>query len=81
MISNNILKNTTMITKTYSLSGVTCPHCVKKVQNVLSDVRSINSVRISDDMQKITIESNGDISPESVNKLFEEIGDYKIHNQ
>lgn len=56
------------------ISGMTCGHCVKRVENALLDVDGVNSVAVSLENKKATIEAEGKVEDQLIKDAIDDIG-------
>lgn len=56
------------------ISGMTCGHCVKRVENALLDVDGVNSVAVSLENKKATIEADGKVEDQLIKDAIDDIG-------
>lgn len=61
-----------------TIEGMMCSHCVKRVENALSDVKGIKS-KVSLEDKKAYIEIKKDVTSESIVEAIENAG-YKVVN-
>jgi Cu2+-exporting ATPase len=66
------------MTHTYSISGMTCEHCVAKVQKALEDVHGIQSVQVSLDPPQAIITMHHHVTVEKLNEAVAAAGDYAL---
>jgi Cu2+-exporting ATPase len=66
------------MTHTYSISGMTCEHCVAKVQKALEDVHGIQSVQVSLDPPQAIITMHHHVTVEKLNEAVAAVGDYAL---
>lgn len=52
------------IVKTLNVEGMSCMHCVKKVETALKDVKGVKSVKVSleDKIAEVTLKEDVDLS-------------------
>jgi len=63
-----------MITTTYSVSGMTCDHCVRAVTTELVMVPGVRSVDVDLASGSVAVTSDDPLDPESVREAIEEAG-------
>jgi copper ion binding protein len=56
------------------ISGMTCGHCVKRVENALLEIDGVNSVVVSLEDKKATIEAEGKIEDQLIKDTIDDIG-------
>jgi copper ion binding protein len=60
--------------KVILISGMTCGHCVKRVENALLEIDGVNSVVVSLEDKKATIEAEGKIEDQLIKDAIVDIG-------
>ena len=63
-----------MTTTTYTVSGMTCEHCVRAVTDEVSAVEGVESVAVDLASGQVTVESSGDVDDAAVAAAVEEAG-------
>jgi copper ion binding protein len=63
-----------MTEATYSVSGMTCGHCVNAVQTEVGKVSGVASVSVDLDAGRVTLTSEGPVDPAAVRAAIEEAG-------
>lgn len=63
-----------MTTTTYTVSGMTCDHCVRAVTDEVSGVEGVDSVSVDLASGRVTVESQGDVDDAAVTAAVEEAG-------
>ena len=63
-----------MITTTYSVSGMTCDHCVRAVTTELIQLPGVRSVDVDLASGTVTIASDGPLDSGSVREAIDEAG-------
>jgi copper chaperone len=61
-----------MTTSTYTVSGMTCGHCVSSVTEEVTEVPGVTEVQVELDSGCLTV--NGDADPAAVQAAVEEAG-------
>lgn len=56
------------------VSGMTCGHCVKRVENTLLGIEGVNSVVVSLDEKSATIEVDDKIEDQLLKEAIEDVG-------
>ena len=56
------------------ISGMTCGHCVKRVENALLEIDGVHSVVVSLDDKKATIEADDKIEDQLLKDAIEDVG-------
>lgn len=67
--------------KTYSVSGLHCNACVKRVQNALSGMAGVEKVQVDLLSATVKIKSADEIKTDAMNALLEDFGDYRLHEK
>ena len=62
----------------FKVTGMTCNHCVKRVQKTLSEVNGVESVTVTLDPPEAEINMKQHINDSIFNSALEKVGDYKI---
>lgn len=63
-----------MTTKTYTVPGISCGHCVATIERELKLVEGVQSVKAEQDSRRVTVQvANDDLLPE-VERMLVEIG-------
>lgn len=63
-----------MPTHTFSVSGMTCEHCVLSVTEEVSELPGVTDVAVALERGEVTISSDRELSDESVTRAVEEAG-------
>jgi copper chaperone len=63
-----------MSTTTYTVSGMTCDHCVRAVTEEVSKVDGVEMVDVELDSGRMVVTSEGDVSDEAVAAAVDEAG-------
>jgi copper ion binding protein len=56
------------------ISGMTCGHCVKRVENALLEIDGVNSVVVSLDEKRATIDAEDLIEDQLIKDAIDDIG-------
>lgn len=70
-----------MATTTYSVTGMTCGHCVQAVTDELTSLGGISEVSIdlvTDGASQVTVTSNAPLSDNAVVGALDEAGEYRL---
>lgn len=60
--------------KTVSISGMTCGHCVKRVENALGELNGVTSVVVNLAEKNAIIEVSDNTSDELIRETIDDIG-------
>ena len=63
--------------KVIIIDGMTCGHCVKRVENALREINGIGKVEVILDQEKAIIEGNDIVDDEKIIEAVDEAG-YKV---
>lgn len=63
-----------MATTTYSVSGMTCGHCVASVRQEVGLIDGVTGVEVELDSGTVTVESDNPVDPAAVTAAIEEAG-------
>ena len=63
-----------MSTTTYTVSGMTCDHCVRAVTEEVSKVDGVEMVDVELDSGRMVVTSDGDVNDEAVAAAVDEAG-------
>ncbi|GAA1381263.1 heavy-metal-associated domain-containing protein [Pseudonocardia kongjuensis] len=66
-----------MSTATYTVSGMTCGHCVSSVTEEISEVAGVTDVSVDLPTGAVTVTGDGEISSDAVRAAVQEAG-YEI---
>ncbi|MFD2079270.1 Copper chaperone CopZ [Actinopolymorpha cephalotaxi] len=69
------------LTSTYTVSGMTCEHCVAAVTSELKAVDGVSDVSVDlvpGGNSTVTVTSANEVSPEAVSEALDEAGDYRL---
>ena len=61
---------------TYTITGMTCEHCVKAITEEVSAIDGVDKVYVSLETGSMTIDSAEEISMDAINKALDEAGEY-----
>ncbi|HEV8625439.1 MAG TPA: heavy metal-associated domain-containing protein [Acidimicrobiia bacterium] len=59
---------------TYSVTGMTCDHCVRAVETEVGKVAGVASVAVDLAVGLVTVQSQGPVDPAAVRTAVEEAG-------
>ena len=63
-----------MTTRTYTVSGMTCSHCVRAVTEEVGEVAGVRAVTVDLDTGKVTVSTDGDLDDAAVREAVVEAG-------
>jgi copper ion binding protein len=63
-----------MTESTYSVTGMTCDHCVRAVQAAVTGIAGVVSVTVDLGAGRVTLTSDGPVDPDRVKAAVEEAG-------
>ncbi len=63
-----------MSTSTYTVSGMTCGHCVASVTEEVSEIPGVDDVQVELDSGRLTVSSGAPVDPALVRSAVEEAG-------
>lgn len=63
-----------MTEATYSVTGMTCDHCVQAVETEVSKIAGVGSVAVDLAAGQVTLRSDEPVDPEAVRAAVEEAG-------
>jgi copper ion binding protein len=63
-----------MTETTYSVTGMTCDHCVRAVQSEVGNLPGVDSVAVDLAAGRVTVQSQGPLEEEAVRAAVEEAG-------
>ena len=63
-----------MATATFTVTGMTCDHCVRSVQSEVAKIDGVDSVDVDLASGTVTVESTADIDPAAVVAAVDEAG-------
>lgn len=63
-----------MSTKTYTVTGMTCQHCVNAVTEEVSGITGVTEVDIDLEGGKVTVTSTSDLDDKTVAEAVDEAG-------
>lgn len=67
------------ITKTIFIEGMSCGHCLKRVEEALKSVKGVKSVSISLEEKKADVVLKNDVANETLRATVEDVG-FKVVN-
>jgi copper chaperone len=67
-------KETVMSTATYTVSGMTCGHCVSSVKEEVSGVTGVTNVEVDLATGLLTVASDGSVQKEQIAAAVQEAG-------
>jgi len=62
------------VTGTWTVSGMTCEHCVASVTEEVSELEGVRTVQVSLETGAVTVESEAPLSDDDVRRAVEEAG-------
>jgi len=68
-----------MTEATYSVTGMTCDHCVRAVQSEVEKVSGVTSVAVDLGAGRLTVTSDEPVDPGTIRAAVEEAG-YAVSN-
>lgn len=63
-----------MSTSTYTVTGMTCGHCVASVTEEISELHGVRSVKVDLPTGAVTVDSDNPLDPVDVRAAVEEAG-------
>jgi len=63
-----------MTTRTYTVSGMTCGHCVRAVTEEVGELAGVSDVSVDLEAGKVTVAADGDLDDAAVRAAVEEAG-------
>jgi len=63
-----------MSTETYTVTGMTCGHCVSSVTEEVSELTGVTDVQIELGTGRVTVTSDGPVGADQVRAAVEEAG-------
>ena len=63
-----------MTTSTYTVSGMTCGHCVASVTEEVSEIPGVDDVQVELESGRLTVVSDAPLDPALVRTAVEEAG-------
>ena len=63
-----------MSTATYTVTGMTCEHCVASVREEIEEIDGVRSVDVSLDTGAVEVTSDRELDPSEVNAAVTEAG-------
>ena len=67
-----------MPTTTYTITGMTCGHCVSAVSSELGQLAGVRDVRVDLGAGTATVTSDQPLDPQAVRDAVDEAGDYEV---
>ena len=67
--------------KEFSVTGLHCNACVKRVHNALSGMAGVEQVHVDLASAAVQIKSVYEIKTDAMNTLLEDLGDYRLHEK
>ena len=62
------------VTSTYTVTGMTCEHCVRAVSGELAELAGVQAVQVHLDTGAVIVTSAGPLSDEQVREAVDEAG-------
>lgn len=62
-----------MENKTFTISNITCNHCVMTIKNELSEIKGVSRVDGDPDTKKVTVEWESPATLEKIKEILKEI--------
>ncbi|MET9022188.1 heavy metal-associated domain-containing protein [Actinopolymorpha sp. NPDC004070] len=69
------------LTSTYTVSGLTCEHCVAAVTSEIKALDGVSDVAVAlvpGGHSTVTVTSSTEVSPEALAEALDEAGDYRL---
>jgi copper chaperone len=63
-----------MTTRTYTVTGMTCSHCVAAVAEEVGEVAGVGEVSVDLDTGRVTVSADGDVDDAAVREAVEAAG-------
>ena len=63
-----------MTTRTYTVAGMTCSHCVAAVTEEVGEVAGVSDVSVELETGRVTVSADGDLDDAGVREAVEEAG-------
>ncbi|MBN9738097.1 MULTISPECIES: heavy metal-associated domain-containing protein [unclassified Pseudonocardia] len=63
-----------MTTATYTVTGMTCGHCVSSVTEEISEISGVTDVTVDLPTGAVTVISDGEVAPDAVRAAVKEAG-------
>ena len=63
-----------MSTTTYTVTGMTCGHCVASVTEEVGEITGVTGVAVDLPTGAVTVTSDGEVSPDAVRAAVSEAG-------
>ncbi|GAB3622814.1 heavy-metal-associated domain-containing protein [Mariniluteicoccus endophyticus] len=67
-----------MATQNYTITGMTCGHCVNAVTEEVSEIDGVTSVDVQLEGGRMTVESDQPVDLTKITAAVEEAGDYVV---
>lgn len=67
-------KGIPVITQSFSVTGMTCGHCVKSVTEELSEINGVTAVQVALDSGIVTVTAEQELGKEEVSAAVDEAG-------
>lgn len=67
-----------MATTDYTVSGMTCGHCVKAVTDEVSDVEGVRDVQVDLESGRMSVTSDAELPLETIAAAVDEAGGYTV---
>jgi copper chaperone CopZ len=74
MIDEPLIKETTMATTTYTVSGMTCGHCVNAVTSEIQQLEGVRDVQVDLASGAVTVTSEAPLDDAAVAAAVDEAG-------
>ena len=68
-----------MATTTFTVTGMTCDHCVRSVQSEVSKLIGVTEVEVDLSSGQVTVESSGELDAAAIAAAVEEAG-YEVES-
>ena len=79
--SPDISKETLVTTQTFSVTGMTCGHCVNAVTSELEEIPGVTGVAVelvAGGTSAVTVDSDRPVDESAVSAALDEAGDYQL---
>ncbi len=63
-----------MTTETYTVTGMTCGHCVSSVTEEVSELQGVNDVQVELETGRVTVTADAPVGADRVRAAVEEAG-------
>lgn len=67
-----------MATTDYTVTGMTCGHCVKAVTDEVSDVEGVRDVQVDLESGRMSVTSDAELPLETIAAAVDEAGGYTV---